>query len=207
MLKKIGVKRSFLLFMMYSMVGWILEVLLAFITLGKFVNRGVLIGPYLPIYGVGCIFLVVLLDKYKDKPWLLIIASMIICSMLEYITSFLLELAFNTRWWDYSNNFINLNGRICLETSVIFGVFGALIIYAVNPFFIKVINSLPNLTVNVLFYFLVTIFIFDVAISFTSAALIRNTFNGKIKDTTEHTSKKAINLIKDTFINIKDALI
>ena len=192
---------------MYSIVGWILEVLLAFICHGKFVNRGFLIGPYLPIYGIGCIFLILFLEKYKDKPLLLIFCSMLICSLLEYITSVLLEIAFNTRWWDYSNNLINLNGRICLETTITFGIMGAIIIYVVNPFFVRILEKLSVVTVNSLFYVLAIIFIADCGISFTSATMLRNTYSGVLKDTTEQTSKKVIRFIRDIFINIKEALI
>lgn len=206
-MKKLSLKKSFLLFIMYSMVGWILEVLLALVCLRKFVNRGFLIGPYLPIYGIGCIFLVLFLERYKDKPLLLIICSMLICSLLEYITSVLLELAFNTRWWDYSNNLINLNGRICLETTIIFGIMGAIIIYVVNPFFVRILENLPVATVNILFYVLAIIFITDCAISFTSATMLRDTYSGTLKDTTEQTSKKVIRFIRDIFGNIKAALV
>ena len=89
-MKKLKLKKYFLLFMMYSIVGWIMEVILALICHHKFINRGFLIGPYLPIYGVGCILMLLLLERFKDKPILLVILSMVICSLLEYITSYLL---------------------------------------------------------------------------------------------------------------------
>ncbi len=195
-------KKYFLLFVMYSMMGWIMEVLLALICLRKFVNRGVLIGPYLPIYGVGCLLILLLVQRYKNKPWLLVICSMLICSALEYVTSFLLEAIFNTRWWDYSNNFMNLNGRICIETTALFGVLGAFIVYVVNPVFMKLIYKMPNSMINILFYFFASMMIIDAATSFTSVSLIRNSFGGEVKDTTEEVSKNVLKFISGSSLLI-----
>ena len=206
-MKKFNIKKCFLIFMIYSIVGWILEALLAIVCLHKFVNRGFLLGPYLPIYGAGAILMILLLDRYKDKPALLVLFSMLICSTLEYFTSFILEIAFNTRWWDYSNGFINLHGRICLETTVLFGLLGALIIYVVNPFFAKVLDRLPVQITNILFYVLLVIILLDTAVSLTSIISIRNTFDGVLKDTTEEVSKKAFNFLKGIIVNIKKALV
>lgn len=200
------VKKYFLLFVMYSMVGWVMEILLTIVCLKKFVNRGVLIGPYLPIYGVGCLLIILLVERFKDKPLLLVISSMLICSSLEYATSFLLETLFNTRWWDYSNSFMNLNGRICLSTTVLFGILGALIVYVINPVFMNVIDKMPVRMINVLFYFFASIMILDAATSFTSVSLIRNSFDGNVKDTTEEVSKNVLRFISRIFKKIKEAV-
>lgn len=200
------VKKYFLLFVMYSMVGWGMEILLTIVCLRKFVNRGVLIGPYLPIYGVGCLLIILLVERFKDKPLLLVISSMLICSSLEYATSFLLETLFNTRWWDYSNSFMNLNGRICLSTTVLFGILGALIVYVINPVFMNVIDKMPVRMINVLFYFFASIMILDAATSFTSVSLIRNSFDGNVKDTTEEVSKNVLRFISRIFKKIKEAV-
>ena len=90
----------FMLFMFYSIVGWIIEVIYTFITDKKIVNRGFLIGPYCPIYGVGCLLIIILLKKYTDDFIVLFIMSMLICSLLEYLTSYVMEKLFNARWWD-----------------------------------------------------------------------------------------------------------
>lgn len=200
------VKKYFLLFVMYSMVGWVMEILLTIVCLKKFVNRGVLIGPYLPIYGVGCLLIILLVERFKDRPLLLVISSMLICSSLEYATSFLLETLFNTRWWDYSNSFMNLNGRICLSTTVLFGILGALIVYVINPVFMNVIDKMPVGMINVLFYFFASIMILDAATSFTSVSLIRNSFDGNVKDTTEEVSKNVLRFISRIFKKIKEAV-
>ena len=79
-------------------------------------NRGFLIGPCCPIYGCGCLLFILILPKYLDDPIVLFILAATICSVLEYITSWIMEKLFNTRWWDYSKRRFNLDGRVCLGT-------------------------------------------------------------------------------------------
>lgn len=110
----------YLLFFIYSVIGWIIEVTNIFITKKKFINRGFLIGPYCPIYGFGGILMTILLEKYYENIILTFIFSIFICAMLEYFTSYLLEKIFNARWWNYSNRKFNINGRICFGNLIIF---------------------------------------------------------------------------------------
>ena len=105
----------FLLFFIYSFIGYICEVIYCFILdKGKFQNRGFLYGPYCPIYGFGAIAIIVLLSKYEQYPIVLFVMGAIVASIIEYITSYLMEKIFNNKWWDYSNKKFNINGRICL---------------------------------------------------------------------------------------------
>ena len=105
-----------------------MEVTLTLITDKKFVNRGFLLGPCCPIYGCGCILLNLLLHNYTNNILVLFILTMFTCSLLEYITSFLMEKIFKLRWWDYSQMKFNINGRICLETMTPFSILGVLTI-------------------------------------------------------------------------------
>lgn len=155
-----------LLFFLYSFLGWCLEVLCKLVSEKKFVNRGFLIGPYCPIYGYGAILMSVLLQRYLDDPFTLFIMIVLVCSLLEYFTSFFLEKIFHTRWWDYTKYRFNINGRICLETMIPFGLFGLLIMYKVNPFFLSLLGHLPHFLVYVLGIFLLIIYIVDNVISF-----------------------------------------
>ena len=127
--------KYFLLFLFYSFLGWILEMVVCSIADKKVVNRGFLIGPYCPIYGSGCLLIISLLHKYQDDPFTLFIMAVIVCSLLEYFTSYIMEKLFKARWWDYSDRRFNINGRICLDNLVLFGVLGLLIFYVANPFF------------------------------------------------------------------------
>ena len=109
-----------MLFFIYSILGWIMEVINGFIKTKKVVNRGFLIGPYCPIYGTGVILITILLKKYMEDRIITFIMSMLICGILEYFTSYFMEKFFNARWCDYSNRKMNINGRICLETLIPF---------------------------------------------------------------------------------------
>ena len=118
----IDIRVYFLLFMTYAFLGWLMEVTLGLIQSKKFVNRGFLIGPYCPIYGFGGLLITFLLQKYVNDPIVLFFMALIICGILEYVTSYLMEKIFHARWWDYSNKKYNINGRVCLDTIIPFGL-------------------------------------------------------------------------------------
>ena len=124
----------FLLFMIYSVLGWIMEVTCKLIQYKRFINRGFLIGPYCPIYGCGGILITVLLNRYMSDPFVLFVMAILLCGTLEYLTSYFMEKAFKARWWDYSQRKFNINGRICLGTIIPFGILGLFISYVSNPF-------------------------------------------------------------------------
>ena len=152
-----------LLFFIYSILGWVMEVIKIFLNpkIRRIINRGFLIGPYLPIYGFGVVAITLLLGKYKNDIPALFWLSMITCGILEYGTSYFMEKLFNARWWDYSNKKFNINGRICLETLLPFGITGTLIICYINPIFINLIDMLPEIIVHFLCGGLIAIFSID----------------------------------------------
>ncbi len=157
----------FLLFITYSFIGWCMEVGCKLVELKKFINRGFLIGPYCPIYGWGCILIIILLNKYTNDPLVLFIMAIVICSILEYFTSYFMEKLFKARWWDYSRRKFNINGRICLETMIPFGLLGCLIMYFVNPFFVSIYSKIPSNILIIISFVLFTIFLTDNIISYT----------------------------------------
>ena len=128
-----NIKILFLLFLTYSFLGWVMEMIVTVIEDKEIVNRGFLVGPYCPIYGVCSIAMILLLNKVTN-PVLLFVLSIIICSVGEYLTSYILEKIFNARWWDYSNMKFNLNGRICLRNCFFFGLLGFLVLNYINNF-------------------------------------------------------------------------
>ena len=166
-------KVLFLLFIVYSITGWIIEVIATYPDTKCFVNRGFLIGPYCPIYGNCAIAMIFLLHNVTN-PILLFVLSILICSVGEYVTSYTMEKIFHARWWDYSKNKFNLNGRICLVNSLAFGVLGFLLIKFVNPFVVELITKLSPIMINVLFYTMLTLFIIDNVISFKVIFKIKN---------------------------------
>ena len=130
------------LFLIYSFIGWLTEVSAFLISDKKFVNRGFMVGPVVPIYGTGGILITLFLTRYYNEPVTLFCMAVIVCSILEYFTSYLMEKLFKTRWWDYSNKKFNINGRICLSNLVLFGIMGLVMIYLVNPFLINILNKI-----------------------------------------------------------------
>ena len=180
----------FLLYIIYSMIGWLLEVVWTFITDKKLVNRGFLIGPYCPIYGTGCILMILLLQKYSNDILVLFIMSMFICSILEYATSYFMEKIFKARWWDYSNRKFNINGRICLETLIPFGILGCVLIYALNPFFSKLIKAIPSNILIIISGIVFIAFLIDNIVSFKVISKIKVSSQKLIEDNTEEITKK-----------------
>ena len=122
------------IFLSLSVFGWLWEVGLHLVSTGELVNRGVLHGPWLPIYGTGAVLMLTVLYRLRGRPALEFLATILLCGTLEYMTSLVLELANGgTKWWDYSGYFLNLNGRICAEGLLVFGVGGLAVVYMVAP--------------------------------------------------------------------------
>ncbi|MDD5935235.1 MAG: putative ABC transporter permease [Clostridiales bacterium] len=123
---------TILWFFIYSIYGWCYETIYCSIEAGEFVKRGFFYGPYLPIYGFGAIFVIILLHKQMSKPKQFLL-SMVVTTALEYTASWLLEIIFHKTWWDYTNYNIQLNGRICLLGSLLFGFLGVVLINYIQP--------------------------------------------------------------------------
>ena len=109
------------IFIVYAVIGWCSEVAYAALDTGKFVNRGFLNGPYCPIYGFGISLVIVVLTPLKENLLILYIGSVILTSVIEYITGYLLEKVFHNKWWDYSDKPYNIKGYICLKFSLFWG--------------------------------------------------------------------------------------
>lgn len=184
-----NIKIIFILFIFYSMIGWIIEVLDQFYRKKRFINRGFLIGPYCPVHGIGALLMVLLLSGITDSYIILFFSASLICTILEYITSFLLEKIFKARWWDYSCYKFNLNGRVCLQNSIFFGIAGVFIVKIANPFVVKfIIQNVPDL--NVICLVLGIIFTLDLFISFNVIVKFKNITNILTKDSTEEISNR-----------------
>ena len=180
----------FLLFISYAFLGWCMEVTCKFIQYKKFINRGFLIGPYCPIYGWGALAITILLKRYMEDPLVLFVMSTLICSIIEYLTSYFMEKKYHARWWDYSNKKFNINGRICLETLIPFGILGVAIMYGTNPILFKLYNQIPQLVINILTAILFIGFIVDNIISSNIISSINIEGNKLIKDNTEEITEK-----------------
>ena len=155
----------FLLFMIYSVAGWILEVTCKLIEYKRFINRGFLIGPYCPIYGWGAVAITFLLYRYSYDPLILFFMTLLTCSILEYATSWVMEKVFKARWWDYSKRKFNIDGRVCLGTMVPFGIFGMILTYVTNPLIVSGLDKVNPTTLNIIAIVLLIIYLIDNVLS------------------------------------------
>lgn len=191
----------FILFIFYSFCGWIIEEVVCSMSAKKIVNRGFLIGPYCPIYGYAAIFMTFMLNEYKSNVITLFTLSSVLCTVMEYITSYAMEKLFHARWWDYSCKSFNINGRVCLVNSIYFGILGCLLIYFINPFFCELLGNLSLFTIRLLGFALLVLFLFDNIISFTVVFKLKFAADSVYKDSTEEISEKIREIIsKKSFL-------
>ena len=190
-------KIYFLLFMTYSFIGWIIEIIDRFKVNKRIVNRGFLIGPYVPIYGCCAILMVLLLHSVKN-PITLFAYCILIASTGEYLTSYIMEEVFHARWWDYSDYKYNLNGRICLINCLGFGILGFILIKYLNNFLYNIYSNLNMTTLNIIFYTLITIFIIDLIVSFIVIFKVKKmSLKFRNPDNTNEITKKVHEILKN----------
>lgn len=187
--KLIEIDKYIILFFAFSFLGWLMEVMLVIFKERKIVNRGFLIGPCCPIYGFGGLIMTLLLQNIKNNPILLFLLSLLICSVLEYETSYVMEKLFHARWWDYSNRKFNINGRICLTNMIAFGLLGCLIIYILDPIYFEKIKYLSTQILNIICIILLALFLID---SIFSIKIIKNIklIKKNMKDNTEEITRR-----------------
>ncbi len=131
-------------FFAYAFLGWCTEVSFAALTSGRFVNRGFLNGPVCPIYGVGVVIVLFFLDPLRKNTFLLFVGSVLLTSLLEWLTGFVLEKIFHQRWWDYSNEPFNLGGYICLRFSIAWGLACLIVVDIIHPSILWLIRLIPH---------------------------------------------------------------
>lgn len=161
-------------FFFYSFLGFLLETIYRSIVTKSIVFPGLLYGPYCPIYGVGALFLLVLLIPIKDNLLLFLPAAFIIITLLEYVTGYLLEKLLNLRLWDYSSNFLNINGRISLKFSIYWTILAYFFIYFIHPVFERVPNFFESIGIlSLMKYILVPAMLVDILVSVNKAIYTR----------------------------------
>lgn len=117
-------------FFIYSFIGWVLESVYKTIYEKKLVNSGFLYGPFCPIYGLGALIMYAFLSGYNDNPLHVFVIGFVILSIWEYIVAWAIEKVLHEKYWDYSNNKFNINGRVCLLNSLFWGILGVIYIYS-----------------------------------------------------------------------------
>lgn len=165
----INILNYVLMFFVFSAIGWTIETIYCSLGNKKFINRGFLYGPVCPIYGAGALIFEVLVaplgDPLAKRWWLVVITGMVLADILEYLTSYIMEKLFNARWWDYSENFLNLHGRICFKHTCYWGLFSFLFVYAVSPVYNYFIGYVPQNTRNIAVGVILVIFLIDLILT------------------------------------------
>ena len=179
-----------LLFMIYSFFGWLMEVIFKLVQNKKLVNRGFLVGPICPIYGVCALIMYGVFSNINYNVFTVFIVSIIMCALIEYFVSWLLEYLFNARWWDYSHKRFNLNGRICLRNLLFFGILGCIGIYFTNPFIFSIIDSIHYNNLKIISIFLLILLLIDTFISVKLVNSLKSAFLNLKKDATEEISRR-----------------
>ena len=130
-------------FFIYSFLGWVWESCYVSVKSKKPVNRGFINGPFCTIYGFGAVSVYLILKDFDQNLLVLYIGGVVVATVLEYITGWLMETIFHTRWWDYSKKKCNLHGYICLGSSLAWGVFTVLLFEVFHPFVEWLTNLYP----------------------------------------------------------------
>ncbi len=186
----------FLIFMFYSFAGWIIEVLVTIAEHHKVVNRGFLVGPICPIYGTGATLISLILNEAEN--WFAIFCVAVVGgAILEYVVSFLMEKLFRVRWWDYTCKPFNINGRICLESVLCFGIGGIFIVKVMTPLLLTIIASTPLWIINILALALLIWLIFDLILSLWLIIGVRVTVGTVQKDATEEITEHVRNVLTE----------
>ena len=167
----VSIWKIFSYFIIYSILGYIIETIFGIITMGEWQSRqSFLYGPFLGIYGIGAVFILIFSKYFNKSNITLFLGGYIIGTLTEYIFSFLIEVILETDWWDYSGKILNVNGRVCLLYSIFWGIAGVLLLEKLHPF---IQNKLQNITTkwnryniqNIFCFTLIFILLIDVIFS------------------------------------------
>ena len=156
------------IFFIYAFLGWCTEVSYAALVTGKFVNRGFLNGPVCPIYGFGVVIVLSCLTPLADNLLILFLGSVLLTSVLEWLTGFVLEKLFHQRWWDYSDEPFNLSGYICLRFSIAWGFACMFVVTLLHPTVLLLIRLIPPMLGTVLLVLLGSVMAVDLAATVSS---------------------------------------
>lgn len=164
------------IFSIYAILGWCMEVCYAAIDDGKFVNRGFLNGPVCPIYGCGALLVISCLQPINDNLFLLFIGSVVLTTLLELVTGWILERVFNQKWWDYSKQHFQFRGYICLKFSIIWGLACVLLMRVIHPLVIKFINWLAKPIMAIWLFVFFVLFICDLVLTVIALMKIKRRY-------------------------------
>ena len=194
----------FIWFILYSILGWVFETTYKSVISLKWENRGMLIGPYCPIYGVGALLDVLLCGGLSRGTVFFI--CMFGSAILEYVTSYVTERLFNAVWWDYSGIPFNYKGRVCLPCSIGFGVAGLIIFYVLHPYMQSLTNAIPLCWQEVIALFIMAVFAADCVLTVDSLVALNVKMEATIKAIDLQISEKYDAFIENTKHNLLESL-
>lgn len=161
-------------FYIYSFFGWIFESVYVSLRKKRWVNRGFLLGPFLPIYGGGAVMMLFVSEPFKSNLILTYFAGAVGATLLELVTGMVMESIFKVRYWDYSDRKYNYKGYICLESAVLWGFFTIAMNQAVHPALLRLLAAVPALPLHVVFGIVSVFLVFDIISSVKEALDLRD---------------------------------
>lgn len=195
-----------LYFFFYSAVGWAFESTYCSMGERKLINRGFLTGPMCPIYGTGTLVMEVLLyNPFRDNPIAIFFLGMLLCDIVEYLTSFIMEKLFNARWWDYKDELLNIKGRICLKHTIIWGMGSLAFVKIVHPRIEVLFGNLSDKTIKITVIAILAVFVVDVIFAVIKALDIRK-LRAKLielKETITSNTSEIISAVDEKYTSIK----
>ena len=189
-----------LIFFAFSILGWCIEVTLKYFEFHRFINRGFLTGPWLPIYGTGAVLITVAvraLSPLESGIGITFVVSFLLCGVLEYMTSYVMEKRFHARWWDYSKKPMNLHGRVWIGNLILFGLGGVLIIHVLDPVLLRLFMQIPLQARESLTLALSIVICADFIMSHFVLKLVKTGVERSQADSTEEISKEVRLLLRD----------
>ena len=190
--------RIIIYFIIYSILGYVIETIFGLITKGVLESRkNFLYGPFCCIYGIGALVVILGLQKFKKNNYIIFFGGVIIGSIVEYLISLIGEFIFHIKWWDYSNMPFNINGRICLAFSFLWGILAIYLMCHIHPNIDKFINKFSPKTIKIvaiigMIYMLISLFVTSFALEIFFARLVQD-YNLELKDMDSY-------IIKATYI-------
>ena len=188
------------LFFIYSLMGWVTEVVLKYFQYKRLINRGFLIGPYCPIYGTGAVIVTLggNLLASVDRSWAMsFLIAFVLCGLLEYMTSYILEKHFHARWWDYSQKPMNLHGRVWIGNLILFGLGGMAIIKILNPRLLDLASLMDPLFFNSLLTAVSLLFVADGIMSSFIMSLLKRGVEESRSDKSEEIAAEVRYLLEN----------
>ena len=196
--------RYLLLFYSFAFLGWCIEVTLKYIQYHRFINRGFLTGPWLPIYGAGAVLITALLNGLstvgETSYGTTFAVSFVLCGMIEYAASWFMEKRFHARWWDYGRKPMNLNGRVWIGNLILFGIGGVLIYEVIDPALLTLYDNIELYVKEIAAGALSVLFVSDYLMTHFILKLVKAGVEKSEADNTEEIGREIRLLLSDRSI-------